>query len=235
MRATSDPRAGGSSRPDREGRADVCGVVLCGGASRRMGADKARLELGGRSLLLGTVERLEAHCRRVVLACGSAPRYAELGRELVLDATPTDGAVAPAAGPLAGILSALDAIEAERFLVLACDMPRASAELFDALLERSDALRPDVLFFESERGVEPLCAVYHRRCRHPMRAAASAGERRVLAFLDHPLADGAPVHAERLREGELAPELRARDSALNLNTLDELQRERVRWQEEQAP
>jgi molybdopterin-guanine dinucleotide biosynthesis protein A len=212
-------------------RGEVCGVVLCGGLSERMGRDKAGLELGGRTLLERTVERLERRCPRVVLACGREPRYAELGRELVLDLP----AAGERPGPIAGILAALEGVAAARYLVLACDLPRAGDDLLAALLERAEATGADAVFFESARGLEPLCAVYAPTCAAPMRAALSAGQRRVLAFLDHPREDGRPVLAERLSERELDPELRARDLALNLNTPEELERERTLWREENRP
>ena len=87
-----------------------------------MGSDKARLELGGRSLLEKAVQRVEQLGLRAVLTCGRERRYEELGRELVLDAE-----VGPR-GPVAGILGALETLDAELFLVLACDLPRDGSE-----------------------------------------------------------------------------------------------------------
>lgn len=203
----------------------LVGVALCGGESRRMGTDKARLRLAGNSLLELVIERLERICGRVVLACGSQARYSELGRELVLDDPRLAGR-----GPIAGILGALDAFEAERFLVLACDLPRADGALLEALVLRAEEERLDACLFESARGPEPLCAVYARTLRHPMRAALAAGEGRVIDFLRHPLPDGRALRAGWVREEELGGELAAADPAFNLNTPAELELERRRWE-----
>ena len=75
---------------------DAWGVVLCGGSSRRMGRDKALLEIEGQSLVARAASALAEVAPRVLLASGSAPRYPALGLECVLD--PVEGN-----GPLAGL------------------------------------------------------------------------------------------------------------------------------------
>ena len=183
------------------------GLVLCGGASQRMGRDKARIELGGRPLLAHALDVFDALGVPVRLACGAAPRYAEFGRELVLDDV-------AGAGPLAGLTAGLEAAAGagERWLaVLACDMPRASADVLRRLLERARAEDLDACLAGVERGSQPAYAVYHTRCAVPARAALEAGERRLIAF------HGA------LRVGVLPLE-RDAATALNVNTPDELAR-----------
>ena len=56
--------AGTLERGERSGvdRSLTCGVVICGGESRRMGSDKALLELGGLTLLERAVEVLQSAC-----------------------------------------------------------------------------------------------------------------------------------------------------------------------------
>lgn len=183
------------------------GLVLCGGASLRMGRDKARIELAGRPLLARTLDVFDALGLPVRLACGSTPRYAEFGRELVLDDVAE-------AGPLAGLTAGLEtaARAGEAWLaVLACDMPRASAEVVRRMLAHARAEGLDACLAGVERGAQPAYAVYHTRCAVPARAALEAGERRLIAF------HGA------LRVGVLPLALDAA-TALNVNTPDELAR-----------
>jgi len=213
--AAPGPGASGK-RDDSPGRATraIAGVVVCGGHSRRMGTDKARLVLGGRSLLEHVALELRGAVGEVVLARGPTERYGELGLPLALDAVP-DG------GPLAGIVAGPEATGVERILVVACDMPRVGAPLFEALIERARGAELDVLFLESARGVEPLCAVYGRRCLPAMRRTLARGERRVRAFV----VDDPTLAVGRLRIDELPPALRGEDLAVNLNTPEELARE----------
>ena len=80
------------------------GVVLAGGLARRMGGgDKARIRIGGTTILERVLARLSPQCSRVILnANGDPARFADTGLPVVADSVPDF------AGPLAGILAGLD-------------------------------------------------------------------------------------------------------------------------------
>lgn len=212
--------------------APLSAAILAGGRSRRMGRDKARLDLAGSSFLERAAALLREVCGEVVLACGPEPRYADLGLSLALDGEP-DG------GPLAGLIAGLEALDTERALVIACDMPRLSRRVFEVLFERASSEDLDACFLASERGLEPLCAIYSRRCLPHMKRSLAEGRRRVTGFLDldQAGADGGASGSNRaLRIGrvdisEIDPvgSGLARDGSAvltNVNTPEELERER---------
>lgn len=189
------------------------GVVVCGGMSRRMGHDKAALEVGGATLLERALATLRPVCDEVLLATGASPRYVELGMPIVLDR-------APDLGPLAGLEAALSAARRERVVVLAVDMPNVDSELIELLCERAERDDCDALLAASADGVEPLCGVYHVRLRAAARAALDAGERRMTAVFAHALADGRRPRLET-HDAECASALE------NVNTSDDLDRVRA--------
>ena len=80
------------------------GLVLAGGLARRMGGgDKARIEIGGVSILDRVLAVLSAQCTGIIInANGDPERFAETGCPVVPDN------VAGHPGPLAGILAGLD-------------------------------------------------------------------------------------------------------------------------------
>ncbi len=80
------------------------GVVLAGGLARRMGGgDKARLRVGGKSILERVLARLAPQCTAVIInANGDPGRFADAGLPVVPDSVPDF------VGPLAGILAGLD-------------------------------------------------------------------------------------------------------------------------------
>lgn len=184
-----------------------------------MGTDKATLDLSGEALLDRVITQLEPLASDLVLACGASERYLERGLPVVMDRVPDSG-------PLGGIAAGLESVREERALVVACDMPRVNTELLRVLLERAASQDLDVCWFESERGIEPLCAVYSRRCLGPMRLALADGRRKVTDFLTPDLRAGV------VRYDELDQPLMERDCAVNLNTPDELARERAHWKQE---
>jgi molybdenum cofactor guanylyltransferase len=123
------------------------GVVLAGGASRRMGQDKATLPTPGGRLPERAALRLAAVCPEVVLA--------DRGRGLVPELRSlADG---PGSGPVAGILGAAAVYPGRALLVLACDLP----EVPEALL--AELARPSGFDWVVPRWrglVEPLVALY---------------------------------------------------------------------------
>ena len=80
------------------------GLVLAGGLARRMGGgDKARIEIGGVTILDRVLATLSAQCTGIIInANGDPKRFADTGLEVVPDTVPGF------AGPLAGILTGLD-------------------------------------------------------------------------------------------------------------------------------
>ena len=80
------------------------GLVLAGGLARRMGGgDKARIRIGGKTILERVLTRLTPQCSGVILnANGDLARFADTGLRVVADSIPDF------AGPLAGILAGLD-------------------------------------------------------------------------------------------------------------------------------
>ena len=168
----------------RSGFAAELGVVFCGGESRRMGRDKAVLDVGGRTMLERAVACLSAVAPSVVLACGPEDRYQGLGIERVLD--PRAGL-----GPIGGLAASLRRLQREGtdpgraiLYALACDMPLARPEIFSALCERLAASGADAVLLRTEGGIEPLLAVYRGTALPAVERAVARGDRRMVSFHD---------------------------------------------------
>jgi len=86
------------------------GLILAGGLARRMGGgDKARLAVGGVSILDRVLARMRPQCSGIVInANGDPARFADTALPVVADDVPDF------AGPLAGILAGLDWAAANR-------------------------------------------------------------------------------------------------------------------------
>jgi len=161
----------------------LTGLILAGGASRRMGGvAKAFLPVEGQEMIRRVADRMEAVCAEVRIAAGAAghPNLEELasqGYPLVFDAF-ADG------GPLAGLLAGLSAAGEGIVWASACDMPFVSAEAAVWMAERLERTRGGELAAVPEIGgrLHPLQAVYRTECRREAEACLARGERKLTEF-----------------------------------------------------
>jgi molybdopterin-guanine dinucleotide biosynthesis protein A len=209
---------------------DLTLVINAGGQSRRMGTAKALLPVPPHDtpLIAHMAARLLPLQPSRMIVVANDERLAALAQLpphtiFVPDAYPDTGT-------LGGIATGLRETP-DWALVVACDLPFASAPLFEALLalaseqeaggdssgegsgngprDRWDAIVPIVDEYE-----QPLHALYHRRCLPAIEAQLAQGQRRVISFMPH-------VRTRYVAEEELRaadPHLR---SFFNANTPEE--------------
>jgi molybdenum cofactor guanylyltransferase len=147
----------------------VSGAILAGGRAERMaGADKAALEIAGRTILDRQLAELHDLAEDVLIVANDIARYQDRQARIVPDRI-------AGAGALGGLYTALAEARCDVVLVIACDMPFVTRALLARLLTE---LRPedDAVVPRSTRGLEPLCAVYRQRCAEVARAQIERGE-----------------------------------------------------------
>lgn len=133
---------------------EITGVVLAGGESRRMGRNKALLEIEGRSLLERSLDVLNRVFREVIISSRDSEIYAGLSFPVIEDRV-------KGRGPLGGLYSVLPAAKYDYVFLAACDMPFLNEEVIRYLyrkVEDYDAVVPQVL-----DTLHPLHAYYHKR------------------------------------------------------------------------
>jgi molybdopterin-guanine dinucleotide biosynthesis protein A len=149
------------------------GFVLVGGASRRMGRDKALLPLGDTTMVEAIAARARGAAGNVTLI-GSPEKYGHLGLPVVPDEIEN-------CGPLGGLYTALRLTKADWNLLLACDMPYITEAFLKQLIQAAERSDADCVVPEIDGKVEPLCAVYHRRL---LASAESAIHRNLFKMQD---------------------------------------------------
>lgn len=187
-------------------RADITGIILCGGAARRMhGVEKPLQQLAGKPLVEHVRERLAPQVSRVVISANrDALRYSTWGDTVVADTVPN-------CGPLGGLSAALDHVNTAWAFCCPGDAPFLDgaliARLAAALNERdadmalpSDGVRPQHLFLFMRASLAVSLHDY-----------LEAGERSVHGWV-------ARCHAASIDASDFA------ESFLNINTADELLR-----------
>jgi molybdopterin-guanine dinucleotide biosynthesis protein A len=177
----------------------LAGAVLTGGASTRMGADKALFPVDGVPMAVRVAVALRSvGCDPVALIGGDARRLAALGEDLVAD-------LAPGAGPAGGVRSAIEAFGggADALVITSCDLAFVTAAqlspLIDALdRDAADALI-DVAVARTPERVQPLCGVWRSTTRASVVASFDSGVRSVFGLLDALRVEEVLVPAEGLR------------------------------------
>ena len=151
LKATRTDRA----RPSRCGLPQLSAVILAGGESRRMGRDKAMIELDGQTLLARAVEKVRRLGVAEIFISGRPGRdYSAMKYPVLFD-------LEPGFGPLGGIERALHECRSPLLLVLAVDLPQMTTEFLRKLMARCDSLTGVVP--ELEGCLEPLAAIYPKR------------------------------------------------------------------------
>ena len=157
-------------------RPKASAAILAGGQSRRMGRDKALVEIGGRPMLALVIERIRPLFDDLFIAGGDEKIYGAFG-------IPVHRDVRPGSGSLGGIYTALVKAAHPVVFCVACDMPFVNPDLVTFLLGEmeKDPFQAVVPTVDGEE--EPLCAVYSRSALPVIERDLDAGVRRIKSTL----------------------------------------------------
>lgn len=152
----------------------IHGFILAGGASRRMGADKARLVIAGQTF----AQKIAAEMSRLTSAITLVgPAVDNPG---LLESTPD---IYEKWGALGGLHAALHNCTTEWALITACDLPFVSSELFERMADlraNFEAVAP----IQADKFPQPLCALYRvNPCLRVADELIQQGERRPIKLL----------------------------------------------------
>jgi molybdopterin-guanine dinucleotide biosynthesis protein A len=155
------------------------GVILAGGLARRMGGgDKPMRTIGGRTILERVIARLAPQCDALIInANGDPARFAAAGLPVVADDVPDF------AGPLAGILAALDWTAQNRpeiawVVSAAADSPFLPRDLVARLYAARAESGVPLACAESGRQAHPVNALWPVSLRDDLRHALTVEELR---------------------------------------------------------
>lgn len=167
----AEPKEGNSRSQlyDRKMKS-IAAFILAGGRSSRMGADKAFLELAGKSLILRAIATARESAPDVKIV-GDPRKFAAFG--------PVIEDVYRDRGPLGGIHAALTNSEAEWNLILAVDLPFVPEQFLKHLLARAESSGATVTVPSVGGYFQPLCAVYRKAFVFAAERALSEGKNKI--------------------------------------------------------
>jgi molybdopterin-guanine dinucleotide biosynthesis protein A len=134
----------------------ITGAILAGGGSRRLGRDKAALELGGQALVLRVAAALAPIVSHCWLITNQPLAHLGFGLPLVTDLWPHQG-------PVGGLITALFYARTPWVLTAAVDNPFPAPALLCELAARAATTSRPAVVCHSSRGLEPFPGLYSVR------------------------------------------------------------------------
>lgn len=167
----------------------IVGVVLAGGRSQRMGLDKARVLLAGKSLLQHACDRLAMQVNQLVINANSQGTSLKQTNLRIISDT-----VEGHPGPLAGLLAAMrwaetSSVKATHVVMVPVDTPFFPIDLVQRLVSgMKQASGSQVAFATTADGDQPVFALIDIRLVDELEADLRSGKaRRVGEWLrSHP-------------------------------------------------
>jgi len=192
-------------------------LVLAGGMSRRIGRDKALLELNGQPLIEIVIEHLRPLFDRVIISSAGGESFPDIDACEVAD-------IYPGCGSLGGLHAGLKEAAPNPVFAVACDMPFVNPGLVRMLVSRSEGY--DIVVPVAGRRqpmddkpeyLEPLHAVYAQSCLPHIEALLEQGSLWIFDFFRS-------VKVDYVWEDEIRKADPGMTSFFNINTPEDFEK-----------
>ncbi len=154
----------------------ITGIILAGGSSSRIGREKAFIEFEGQRLVDRSIRILEPLCE-ILLISSNNPALHILDKPVLPDEH-------HGIGPLAGLHATLKVSNSEHHLVIPCDVPRLTIQVYEELLLARDDADQAVIAGTQDGYTEPLIAYYHHSALPILEAQIEKGNYKLHDALD---------------------------------------------------
>ena len=151
----------------------MTGIILSGGKNTRMGKNKAFLRVGGERLIDRTVRLFRQVFREVIIVTTNPLDYLDQEAVIVTDILPGKGAPG---GLYTGLFYSTD----EYAFLAACDMPFLNTAFMEYMLRQTTGY--DIVVPAPPDGLQPLHAIYARRCLPAIRARLDQNRLQIKGF-----------------------------------------------------
>lgn len=152
---------------------EVTGVILAGGKSSRMGTDKCLMEFQGEKMISRAMDVFRGLFRDIIIVTNRPLDYLDQDARIVTD-------IFPGKGPIGGIHTGLFFSSNEHAFFAACDMPYFNTDFISYMAGRIGNY--DIVVPETEEGIQPLHAIYSRRCLHRIKTLIGEDRLKVTGF-----------------------------------------------------
>lgn len=152
---------------------DITGVILAGGKSSRMGTDKCLMEFQGEKMISRAMDVFRGLFSEIIIVTNLPLEYLDQDARIVTD-------IFPGKGPIGGIHTGLFFSSTEHAFFAACDMPFFNTEFISYMISRIGNY--DIVVPDTEKGFQPLHAVYSRKCLNRIKSLILEDRLKVTGF-----------------------------------------------------
>lgn len=194
------------NRTNLKEKNNVTGIILSGGKSIRMGENKALIEIEGTPIVNRIHTVFEKLFKEIIIVANQKELFGHLHARIYSD-------LLPGRGVLGGLYTGLFFSSYPYSFCVACDMPFLRKSVIEYLISKREDY--DVIVPRTRDGLQPLHAVYSKRCSEAIRGVMEENGYKVIDF--YPM-----VKVKIIEEQEFSLLDPMRESFINVNTPEEL-------------
>lgn len=157
----------------------ISGIILAGGRNSRMGSPKSFLSVKGRRIIDITLEVFHSLFEEILIVTDDKSLFVEFKDVKIT------GDLVRGCGPLGGIYTGLKTTSKDKAFFVACDMPFLHIGFINKLLDISTKDNSSSIIPYSDKGPEPLHAIYPKSILLNLEASLNRKEFSVRQFLRH--------------------------------------------------
>ena len=185
--------------------------ILAGGQSRRLGRNKALVEVNGQPIIEKVVSAIPAKKENIKLVTSSFQTFRFLKLEMISD-------IHPGLGPIGGVHAGLVDSSFDFNFFLACDLPFISTEVIQTVLDSHAS--QDIFGIRTKKGLEPLCTLYSKEC-----ISTIENQMKVKDYSLHPLFEAVPSEFIEIEDSNILFNLNTTQDLKNLRGFSDFSKE----------
>jgi len=149
--------------------------IIAGGKSGRFGSDKSLFLFDGKPMIAHTYDAIKPVFDEIFIIASGGEKFSFLDAKIIPD-------IIPGLGPIGGIYTALESIDAGRIFVFPCDMPFLNTEFIRFMTTIPDLY--DIIVPVMSGLYQPLHAIYSKTCSEGIKRKIELEDYRMSGFYE---------------------------------------------------
>jgi len=154
---------------------DIKCCIIAGGKSGRFGSDKSLHIFNDKPMISHTYDAVKKIFDEIYIIAPDGEKFSFLDAKIIPD-------IIPGLGPIGGIYTAVESLDAERVFIFPCDMPFLNQEFIRYMAEIPDIY--DIVVPELNGMYQPLHAIYSKRCINNIKKNIKLEDYRMSGFYE---------------------------------------------------